>query len=215
MGRLRDGWGRDLLVVATILAVLAALALTGAIGSAADRDRALEESRRGFASDRFGFSGELPDGWSRSAERLVPLLSPKEVLSVGTGPMPVGGGGNCGRHPVAAIARMRPGDALVSIQEYAVTPRMRARMAEAYPPLGAYSNAERLGLRRYASAQLGRVSEGSRRPAGRYWSAALPFRDGGRVFDALVYFRGSPSAVGLGQVVALLGGLDFRRDLRP
>lgn len=213
MGTLRID-GRDLLVVAVIVAVLVALALTGAIGSASDRDRIQDASRNGFASDRFGFSGSLPDRWSRSAERLVPLLLPKEILSVGTGPMPIGGGGNCGREPVAAIARMRPGDALVSIQEYAVTRRMRARMAETYPPLGAYSSADQLGLRRYAAAQLGRVPAASRAesrgPADRYWSADLTFRDDGRVFDALVYFRGPPSAGRLEQVVSILGGLDFR-----
>lgn len=210
MGRLREG-GRDLIVVAVILA---ALALSGAIGSASEPGRIQEESRNGFASDRFGFSGSLPDGWSRSAERLVPLLLPKEILSVGTGPMPTGGGGNCGREPVAAIARMRPGDALVSIQEYAVTGRMRARMVETYPPLGTYSSADRLGLRRYARAHLGRLPAASRAasrgPADLYRSTTLSFREDGRVFDALVYLRGPPSADRLAQVVSMLEGLGFR-----
>jgi hypothetical protein len=213
MGTLRID-GRDLLFVAVIVAVLAVLALTGAIGSASDRNRIHDPSRNAFASDRFGLSGSLPDGWSRSDERLVPLLLPKEILSVGTGPMPIGGGGNCGREPVAAIARMRPGDALVSIQEYAVTMRMRRQITETYPPLGAYSSGDRLGLRRYASNHFSRVPAASRAgssgPAEGYWSATLPFRDDGRVFDALVYFRGPPSADRLTQVVSILGGLDFR-----
>lgn len=208
MGTLRKG-GRDLIVIAVIVAVLV-VALTDAIGSASDQDRIQD----GFASERFGFSGGLPDGWSRSAKRLVPLLLPKEILSVGTGPMPIGGGGNCGREPVAAIARMKPGDALISIQEYGVTRRMRARMAETYPLLDLNSSVDRLGVRRYAAAQLGPVAAASRAessdPAGRYWSADLTFRDDGRVFDALVYFRGPPSAGRLEQVVSILGGLDFR-----
>jgi len=213
MDALRKG-GRDLIVIAVIVAVLVVLALTGAIGSASDRDRIQDGPPNGFASERFGFSGGLPDGWSRSAKRLVPLLLPKEILSVGTGPMPVGGGGNCGREPVAAIARMKPGDALVSIQEYGVTRRMRARMAETYPLLDINLSVDHLGVRRYAAAQLGPVAAASRAessdPAGRYWSADLTFRDDGRVFDALVYFRGPPSADRLEQVVSILGGLDFR-----
>lgn len=210
MGPLRKG-RRDLVVVAVFVAILAA-ALSGAIGSASDRDRTRDGSGSGFASARFGFAGSLPDGWTRSAARLVPLLSPKEILTVGTGPMPSGGGGNCDREPVAAIARMRPGDALVSIQEYVVTRRMRARMAQTYSPLSAYSSADRLGLRRYASARLNRAPAASRPTTGadRYWSATLSFRDDGRVFDALVYLRGPLSADRLTQVVSLLEGLDFR-----
>lgn len=212
MDVLRKG-GRDLIVVVVIVAVLAALALTGAIGSASDRDRIQGGPPNGFASERFGFSGSLPDGWSRSAERLVPLLLPKEILSVGTGPMPAGGGGNCGRHPVAAIAGMRLGDALVSIQEYAVTRRMRARMAETYPPLDSYSSVDRLDVRRFSAAQLGPAAASRAEPpasADRFWSAGLTFRDDGRVFDALVYFRGPPSAERIAQVVSMLGALDFR-----
>lgn len=210
MGLLRNG-GRDLIVVGVIIVVLA-VALSDAIGSASDQDRSRDAFGSGFVSDRFGFAGSLPDGWARSAERLVPLLLPKEILSVGTGPMPTGGGGNCSREPVAAIARMRPGDILVSIQEYAVTRRMRARMAETYPPLSAYSHAGRLGLRRYASVRLNRAPAipRARPPAGRYWSATLPFRDSGRVFDALVYLRGRRSADRLAQIVSMLSGLEFR-----
>ena len=212
MGALRKG-GRDLIVIAVIVAVLVVLALTGAIGLASDRDRIQDGLPNGFASERFGFSGGLPDGWSRSAERLVPLLLPKEILSMGTGPMPVGGGGNCGRHPVVAIAGMRPGDALVSIQEYAVTRRMRERMAETYPPLDSYLSADRLDVRRFAGAQLGPAVASRAEPPGsadRFWSADLTFRDDGRVFDALIYLRGPRSADRLAQVVSILGGLDFQ-----
>src|ERR1700709_2493718 len=47
-------------------------------------------------------------------------------------PMAVGGGGNCGREPVASIRRMGPGDALVSIQEYVVTAKMRHHLTRTY-----------------------------------------------------------------------------------
>ena len=161
MRALRKG-GRDLIVVAVIVTFLAALALSGAARSAPDR----QASREGFSSRRFAFSGSLPSGWSRSPKRLVPLLMPREVLSVGTAPMPVGGGGNCGREPVAAIARMRAGDALVSIQEYAVAPRMRP-LARTFPLLSTYSSAARLGLRPYPGTRLELRPGGPPRPARR------------------------------------------------
>lgn len=137
--------GRDVIVVVAITAGLA-LTLTGAIGSASDSRGSAQSA---FASDQFGFSANLPEGWSHSAEQLVPLLLPREVLSVGTAAMPVGGGGNCGREPVAAIARMKSGDALVSIQEYTVTRRMRPRLARTFPLLTAYSGLGRRDLRRH------------------------------------------------------------------
>ena len=82
-----------------------------------------------YTSERYGFSVSVPAGWHRSRARLVPkLLMPREILSVGTSQMPVGQGGSCGREPTAAIERMQPGDALVSIQEYTVTAAMRSRL---------------------------------------------------------------------------------------
>ncbi len=82
------------------------------------RDRA-RPVRSTIASERFPPAGSAPRPGS------VPLLMPRERISVGTFPMAVGGGGNCGREPIASIRRMRPGDALVSVQEYAVTAKMR------------------------------------------------------------------------------------------
>jgi hypothetical protein len=196
MALLRRG-GRDLAVVVVIVAILAALGLNRAIGSGSERER----SREAFSSERYGFSGSLPEGWSRSPKRLVSLLMPREVLSVGTAAMAVGRGGNCGREPVAALARMRAGDGLISIQEYEVTPRMRARIRSTYPPLDSYAVAGQLGLRRQASVH-----------PGRYWSATLPFRDHGRVFDALVYLKGPPSAARLRQVRSILVRLEFEAE---
>jgi hypothetical protein len=204
MGPLRRrGLGsRDVVVVGAIAAVLLALALSHAVGSAADPKASPGD---GFASHRFGFSGSLPAGWHRSAKRLVPLLMPRELLSVGTTAMPVGGGGNCGRHPVAAIDRMETGDALVSIQEYVVTRRMRPRLAQTFPLLTAYAKPDRLDLRRERRVPGTRVS-----PSRSLWSATLPFRAHGRAFDALVYLRGRPSPERGEQVAAILAGLHFR-----
>jgi hypothetical protein len=59
----------------------------------------------------------VPPGWHVAPRRLVPaLINPREVLSMGTGSLPVGGGGNCGRYPEAALERMHRGDRLISVQ---------------------------------------------------------------------------------------------------
>lgn len=137
-------------------------------------------------------SARLPAGWHRAPTRLVPRLAmPRERVSVATFPIAVGGGGNCGREPVAAIRRMRPGDALISIQEYAVGARLRRHLRSAFPP--------RSGIR--LDAQRG----------GPILRATIPFRDRGRAFDALVYTAGRPSPGLRDQIDALLAGLPIPR----
>lgn len=145
-------------------------------------------SPRAVGSERYSFQGRLPPGWQRSDARLVPLLMPREVLSVGTFPMPVGGGGNCGREPVAAIRRMRRGDALVSIQEYAVTARMRPHLARSFPP-----KSHQLGLPRLRFGRLASAPGDPGDPGVPVTWGTIPFSEAGRAFDALVYFRGRPS----------------------
>jgi hypothetical protein len=169
------------IVTAAALAVLAAsLLVSGVSGSGS--------SLHAFGSERYALEGRLLPGWERSEARLVPLLSPREVLSVGTFRMPPGGGGNCGREPVVAIRRMRPGDALVSIQEYAVTSPMRPLATGSFPP-----KSEQLGL---DGLRFGRVAAVAKDPGDRgvaaTW-ATIPFSESGRAFDALVYFRGRPT----------------------
>jgi hypothetical protein len=156
-----------------------------------------------FASERYSFEGRLPSGWQRSDARLVPLLMPREVLSVGTFPMPVGGGGNCGREPVVAIRHMRPGDALVSIQEYEVTVAMHSRTGTAGGPPSRRESVRGLSLRR--QSRLPGEQSLDRAPL---WSSTLWFRDHGRWFDALVYLRGEePSPTRLRQIRAILDAL--------
>jgi hypothetical protein len=66
-----------------------------------------------------GFTLQFPSSWSQARAKLVPnLLLPGEILSIGTGPMKVGGGGNCGMYPVEAVAAMGPRDVLVSVKEW-------------------------------------------------------------------------------------------------
>ena len=161
-------------------------------------------SLRSFSSERHSFAGVLPVGWQRSDARLVPLISPREILTVGTASMPAGGGGNCGREPVAAIRRMRSGDALISIQEYSVTPRMRSRVDGRYGPPTLDQAVRELDLRRQAIPVGARSS-----PGGALWSSTVWFRDDGRWFDALVYMRGERSPARLRQARSILRGLRF------
>lgn len=57
-----------------------------------------------------------PPGWQVAEERLTPNLnSPVELVTAGTGPMPIGGG-DCAQIPEAALEALGPDDALVSIQ---------------------------------------------------------------------------------------------------
>ena len=170
--------------IAALAAVAAGLVVSGVSGSGS--------SLRTYASDRYAFEGRLPPGWLRAGDRLVPLISPREVLSVGTFPMPAGGGGNCGREPVVAIRRMRPGDALISIQEYVVTKRMRPELTRTFPPKDEQLDLDEL--------RAGRISR-----------ATVPFSEAGRAFDALVYFRGRPSPGLRREASRVLGELVFER----
>jgi hypothetical protein len=188
---------------ALLAVVVAAFAIALAVTA---RSASTEDAAGGarFASQRYGFSASVPAGWQRARARLVPkLLSPREILSLGTFAMPVGGGGDCGREPIAAIERMETGDALVSIQEYALNGAMRARTRRAPPPLP--ESVKGLTLRKQAHRR------GERIPAGRaQWSATLPFSDRGRWFDALVYVKGDPAPAKLHEIHSILDRLRFR-----
>jgi hypothetical protein len=107
----------------------------------------------------------LSAGWRLASRSLTPkLVAPREVLSAGTGRLPVGGGPVCGDAylPARAVRALRPGDALVSLQESAPS--------RAFP--------RRPRTFRRPSGDLGcAVSIES------HW---IPFRDGGRGFYAFV-----------------------------
>jgi hypothetical protein len=175
---------RPLKLAALAVAACAAAALVGS-GHSGGSDASL----RPIASAHYSFEGLLPVGWQRSAERLVPLLMPREVISIGTFRMPAGGGGNCGREPVAAIRRMRRGDALISIQEYTVTASMRPLATGSFPPKSRGLDFDQLRFGRVA-----RTTGAPGDPGVAVTWATIPFSESGRAFDALVYFRGRPSA---------------------
>jgi len=157
-----------------------------------------------FSSARYALEGTLPSGWQRSEARLVPLLMPREVLSVGNFPMPAGGGGNCGREPVVAIRRMRPGDALISIQEYEVTARMRPHLVRTFPPRSEQLDLEGLRFGRVAAV----AGDADDRGVPVTWGT-VGFSEAGRAFDALVYFRGRPSAELRREASRVLAELSF------
>lgn len=140
----------------------------------------------------------LPAGWQRSPARLVPLLMPRERISVGTFPMAVGGGGNCDREPIASIRRMRRGDALVSIQEYVVTAKMRRHLTRTFTP-------------RFVVRLEGLRAELESARGAPVYRATIPFSDRGRAFDALIYTAGRPSPRLRGEIESILAELPLPR----
>jgi hypothetical protein len=149
------------------------------------------------ASSRLGYSLRLPDGWHRSRRRLVPLLMPREVLSVGNFAMAPGGGGECDREPAASTRRMRSGDVLITLQEYRVTAKLRARLTHNFPPLP--PRLELDGLSRSPGAGSGG------RPRVLY--TRVSFSQDGRAFDALLYFGGQPTVARRRTAASILAGI--------
>jgi hypothetical protein len=190
---------RDLLTaLALVVAFGLAVVLFDAIGSASTGGPG---SGR-YTSGRYGFSVPVPAGWHRSHPRLVPkLLDPREILSLGNFGMRVGGGGNCGREPKAAIDAMKPGDALVTVQEVAVFPKLRSHLRQNFS-----ARPRRFGL----DELQGGAWLGDSRTAGPMRYAKLVFSDRGRAFEALVYVDGPPGLALRREVEAILGGLRFQ-----
>jgi hypothetical protein len=177
-------------------AVAALLLLTAAVGSTSSDGTGAPPR---YVNKRYAFSVPLPPGWHRSTKTLVPeLLMPREIVALGTFPMPVGGGGNCGREPAAAIRRMRAGDALITIQEYVVTPAMRRHLTHNYPPLSRGVEADTR-----EPVYLGGAAREHIR------LAAIPFSAHGRAFDALVYFGPHPTPALRRTAAAVLDGMRF------
>jgi hypothetical protein len=185
---------RDLLIAFLIVLVFAlTAALCGAVGLASTGASRPER----YSSSRFGFSLPVPDGWHRSRTRLVALLDPREIVSLGNFAMRVGGGGDCGREPSAAIDAMRPGDALLTIQEVAVSAGLRPHLRHNFPPRP----------RRFDGELEPRAYLGSRRTAGSMRYEKLAFSAHGRAFEALVYVEGPPTPALRADLAEILDGL--------
>lgn len=102
------------------------LLLGGCLGS----DETPNEAREGVADSAIAKAHRvqlhLEPGWQAAERSLTPdLLNPKELLSVGTLAMKPG---SCATVPSRTVEAMRPGDALITIQE-----RAEGR-PEDYPP---------------------------------------------------------------------------------
>src|SRR5579863_10258555 len=70
-----------------------------------------------FQNVRYHYHVTYPSNWHRASRSLTPHLSdPHEILTVGTGRLPVGGP-RCAQVPVSALEAVGPTGALVSIQE--------------------------------------------------------------------------------------------------
>jgi hypothetical protein len=188
---------------AAVAAALAVL-LVSSIGSATSS--ATRSPAPSHTSKAGGFSLRLPPGWRRAPARLVPdLLDPREILSVGTFSMPVGGGGNCDSEPIAAVRQMKVGDALISVQEVGMSRAMRSHLERSFPPRPA-----RFDLHRAYSPAGGRQRTSGE--GARVGFARLAFRDHGRAFYALVYVKGRATRELRTQVAAVLAGLRFRAE---
>jgi hypothetical protein len=124
-----------------------------------------------FQSVRYHFQVSYPSNWHRASRSLTPFLSdPHEILTVGTGPLSVGGP-RCAQAPVNALEAVGAKGALVSIQE-----RAPANADNSFPqrPSRFRLRPERLEI----SACLA--------PTGRPRLYMIPFRDHGRHFYALI-----------------------------
>ncbi len=120
--------------------------------------------------DARGFWVSFPSDWRRARRSLTPhLLDPREILSVGTGPL-VPASGGCAHMPVGALSRLGPRDALVSIQE-------SRHPSSGYPARPARFRLGRANLSEAAAC----LSDPTRLDT---WF--MPFGDGDRAFYALV-----------------------------
>lgn len=66
-----------------------------------------------------GFTVQFPSDWRRARRSLTPYLSaPRELVSLGTGPLRTSGPQDCAQMPQGALKAMSSRDVLVSIQEW-------------------------------------------------------------------------------------------------
>jgi hypothetical protein len=146
-----------------------------------------------------GIRYTIPAGWHAAKRSLTPhLVNPHEVLTVGTGSLPRGG--RCAQFPSAALAALRPTDALVTVQERlgSVT-SFPARPPHFSLPAPNTSEATLCG------APTATVTS--------YW---FEFRDGGRGFHVLVALGRSAPASRRREALAVLDSLRItpRRPVR-
>ncbi len=146
-----------------------------------------------------GIRYTIPAGWHAASTSLTPNLSnPREVLTVGTGALPVGG--RCAQFPSAALAVLGPTDALVTVQERLGTFR------------GFPARPKRFSLRRPDTSEAQQCAGGNR-SMHTYW---FEFREGGRGFHVLVAIGAAAPKARIDEALAVLDSLRVtpRRPVR-
>jgi hypothetical protein len=168
----------------------------GVAGCGADRERpAVAPPAPGVVrSDEHRFTAELPAGWHLAPESLTPqLTNPVEILSAGTVPDVGPEGGSCAHVPVAALERMGPQDAFVTVQERYGEPRFPPRR---YPFV----------LPRRSGLTDAEVCAGRDRPLDFHW---FGFNDAARGFHVLVVLGRDAARERRAEAEALLESLRF------
>ncbi len=147
-----------------------------------------------FQSVPYHYKVSYPSYWHRANRSLTPHLSdPHEILTVGTGPLPIGGP-HCTQVPVNALEAVGRQGALVSIQE-----RAPANADGGFPPRPARFGfrAERLETSACLAARARPLME------------MVPFSDHGRHFYALVALGRTATAQTRNEALRVLDSLRF------
>ena len=147
-----------------------------------------------FQSVRYHYRVSYPSTWHRASQSLTPYLSdPHEILTVGSGPLPVGGE-RCAQAPVNALEGVGATGALVSIQE-----RAAANAGTGFPPRPS-------SFRLHSEpVEISACLAPTRRP--RLYS--IRFRDHGRYFYALVALGPAATTRTRDDALRVLDGLRF------
>lgn len=149
-----------------------------------------------FQSVRYHYYLTYPPNWHRANTSLTPHLSdPHEILTVGTGRLPVGGP-RCAQVPVNALEAVGATGALVSIQE-----RAPANSDGGFPPRPTRFRLHPTRLE--ISACLA--------PRNRPRLYLIPFRDHGRHFYALVALGNTATSQTRDNALRVLDNLRFSR----
>ena len=171
----------------------ALLAIALLAGCGADDQRPVVAATPPPAPER-DFTYALPDGWHLFSESQTPALTnPVEILSAGTVPPGSRDEGSCAHIPVAALERMGPQDAFVTVQERYGEPRFPDRPEPFTLPAGTK------GTDAEACARNGRELD-------IHW---FGFRNAGRGFHVLVVFGRDAPEERRAEAVALLDSLRF------
>jgi hypothetical protein len=204
-------------IKAGLVALLAAPLLTGAgptSGETAQRGRAAPSGRTpqtdrtahagpstspGRSARADGIRYTIPPDWRAARASLTPhLTNPREVLTVGTGALPVGG--RCVQFPSAALTALGPSDALVTVQE-------RLGSVTTFP-----------ARPRHFALPAPNTSEAAdcAGPGASFDSYWFEFREGGRGFHVLVAFGPTAPAERRREALAVLDSLQItpRRPIR-